>query len=298
MRVGMVILPEYRWWAAEPKWRAVETYGFDHAWTYDHTGWRSLVDGPWFSAVPTLTAAATVTERIGLGTLVASPHFRHPVPFARDITALDDVSDGRFLLGVGAGAASGYDTEVLGNEPLSQGALVDRFTEFLELLDAILVNERTTYHGEYYSAVDARSAPGCVHRPRVPFVVAANGPRSIRLVARFGQGWVTTGPRTDDVKEWWQGVAERVDRLGEALTTANRAPRAVRRYLSLDASPTYSLSSASCFADMVGRAGELGFTDVISHWPRADGVYGGHESVLEEVAADVLPTLPGHTIVR
>jgi alkanesulfonate monooxygenase SsuD/methylene tetrahydromethanopterin reductase-like flavin-dependent oxidoreductase (luciferase family) len=132
----------------------------------------------------------------------------------------------------------------------------------------------------------------------VPFVVAANGPRSIRLVARFGQGWVTTGPRTDDVKEWWQGVAERVDRLGEALTTANRAPRAVRRYLSLDASPTYSLSSASCFADMVGRAGELGFTDVISHWPRADGVYGGHESVLEEVAADVLPTLPGHTIVR
>ncbi|MGH8921895.1 MAG: LLM class flavin-dependent oxidoreductase, partial [Acidimicrobiales bacterium] len=48
MRAGIVILPEDRWWAAEPKWRAAEEYGFDHAWTYDHLGWRSLVDGPWF----------------------------------------------------------------------------------------------------------------------------------------------------------------------------------------------------------------------------------------------------------
>jgi alkanesulfonate monooxygenase SsuD/methylene tetrahydromethanopterin reductase-like flavin-dependent oxidoreductase (luciferase family) len=174
---------------------------------------------------------------------------------------------------------------------------VDRFGEFLELLDKVLVNDRTTWQGDYYSAVDARSAPGCVQRPRVPFVVAANGPRSIRLVARFGQGWVTTGPRTEDVEQWWQGVAERSDRLAGALDEAHRAPRAVRRYLSLDASPTYSLSSSSCFADMVGRAGELGFTDVIAHWPRTEGVYAGHESVLEQVAADVLPTLPGHTSV-
>jgi hypothetical protein len=48
---------------------------------------------------------------------------------------------------------------------------------------------------------------------------------------------------------------------------------------------------------MVGRATELGFTDVVAHWPRADGVYQGRESVVEEVAADVLPTLPGHTSV-
>ncbi|MGH3622618.1 MAG: LLM class flavin-dependent oxidoreductase, partial [Sciscionella sp.] len=57
MRVGVVILPEHRWWVAEPKWRAVEQYGFDHAWTYDHLGWRSLVDETWFGAVPTLAAA-------------------------------------------------------------------------------------------------------------------------------------------------------------------------------------------------------------------------------------------------
>lgn len=298
MRVGMVILPEYRWWAAEPKWKAVERYGFDHAWTYDHLGWRDLVDGPWFGAMPTLTAAAMVTERIELGTFVASPHFRHPVPFAREITALDDVADGRFLLGVGAGTIAGFDIDVLGATRLSPKAQTDRFAEFLELLDAILVNERTTWEGTYFSAVDARSAPGCVRKPRVPFVVAANGPRSIGLVARFGQGWATTGPRTDDDAEWWQGVGERARRLADALDDAGRAQHTVRRYLSLDSSPTYSLTSASCFTDMLGKAAELGFTDVVAHWPRADGVYAGRESVVEEVAADVLPTLPGHTSVR
>ncbi|HEY1572345.1 MAG TPA: LLM class flavin-dependent oxidoreductase [Pseudonocardiaceae bacterium] len=295
MRVGMVILPEYRWWAAEPKWRAVERYGFDHGWTYDHIGWRSLVDGPWFGAVPTLTAAATVTERIGLGTMVASPHFRHPVPFAREITALDDVSDGRFLLGVGAGAIAGFDTSVLGQEPMTARALVDRLGEFLELLDAVLTGDRTTWQGEYYAAVDARGTPGCVTRPRVPFVVAANGPRSIGLMVKFGEGWVTTGPSTDDEDEWWRGVAERSERVSAALASANRPAASLRRYLNLDSSPTYSLTSVARFTEMIGRAAELGFTDVVAHWPRADGVYAGRESVVEEVAADVLPTLPGHS---
>ncbi|HEX3591010.1 MAG TPA: LLM class flavin-dependent oxidoreductase [Pseudonocardiaceae bacterium] len=298
MRVGMVILPEYRWWAAEDKWRAVERYGFDHAWTYDHIGWRDLVDGPWFGAVPTLTAAATVTERIRLGTFVASPHFRHPVQFAREITALDDISDGRFLLGVGTGARQGFDTEVLGSPPLSDRELVDRFGEFLELLDAVLTHDRTNWQGTYYTAVDARSAPGSVHRPRVPFVVAGNGPRSIRLAARFGQGWATTGPRTEDEGEWWAGVAERADRLATAMADADRAAHTVRRYLSLDSSPRYSMSSVSCFADMVGKAADLGFTDVVAHWPRTDGYFAGRESVVEDVAADVLPTLPGHTHAR
>jgi len=104
VRFGVIILPDQRWREAARRWRRAEELGFDHAWTYDHLGWRSLVDGPWFDAVPTLTAAATVTSRIRLGTLVASPNFRHPVSFARQLTALDDISDGRVVLDLGAGA--------------------------------------------------------------------------------------------------------------------------------------------------------------------------------------------------
>ena len=290
MRVGIVILPEHRWWVAEPKWRAAERYGFHHAWTYDHLGWRSLVDGPWFGAMPTLTAAAMATRRIRLGTFVASPNFRHPVAFAREVTALDDVSDGRCTLGIGAGGL-GFDATVLGATALSPKALIDRFGEFVELLDAVLTGDRTTWQGEYYAAVDARGAPGCVQRPRVPFVLAANGPRAIRLVARSADGWVTTGSPAESVEQWWRNVAERADRFTAALAAHGRPGNAVDRYLSLDSSPHYSLSSVDYFVDMVGRAAELGFTDVVAHWPRADGVYAGRESVVEDIAATVLPQL-------
>jgi len=284
VRVGIVILPEYRWLLAEPKWRAAETYGFDHAWTYDHIGWRSLVDGPWFDAVPTLTAAAMVTRRIRLGTLVASPNFRHPVPFARSLLALDDVSNGRMVLGVGAGTLAGYDNHVLGGEPPEPRPRADRFAEFVTQLDSLLTNERTTIDGEYYTSVDARSAPGCVQHPRLPFVVAANGPRTMRLAARFGQGWVTTGSAADDIEAWWSGVADLARRFDE---TAGDRP--VDRYLSLDSAPVFSLSSVDYFRDAMGRAGELGFTDIVCHWPRPDGVYAGRLNVLERVAAEILP---------
>jgi alkanesulfonate monooxygenase SsuD/methylene tetrahydromethanopterin reductase-like flavin-dependent oxidoreductase (luciferase family) len=286
VRVGIVILPEYRWSAAEVKWRAAESYGFDHAWTYDHIGWRSLVDGPWFDAVPTLTAAAVVTSRIRLGTLVASPNFRHPVPFARSLLSLDDVSGGRLLVGVGAGTPAGYDNVVMGGEGLPPRARVDRYREFVEQLDSLLTAERTSISGEYYTSVDARSAPGCVQQPRAPFVVAANGPRSMRIAARHGQAWLTTGKGADTIDEWWAGVAELATQFTDTPGSEGKD-----RYLSMDSAPVFSLSSVEYFREAAGRATELGFTDVITHWPRPDGVYAGREAVLEDVVSTVLPEL-------
>ncbi|GAA4262758.1 LLM class flavin-dependent oxidoreductase [Dactylosporangium darangshiense] len=290
MRVGIVILPDQRWAQAARRWRLADEFGFDSAWTYDHIGWRDLVDGPWFDAVPVLTAAASVTSRIRLGTMVASPNFRHPVHFAREVTALDDISDGRLTVGLGAGGV-GYDAAVLGLPDLSPRQRVDRFTEFVTLLDRLLCAGRADVAGQYYDAVDARSTPGCVQRPRAPFVVAANGARSMRLAARFGQGWVTTGERCDDLDAWWRSVVELTERFGEAEAHAGRGPGEVDRLLSLDAAPVFSLSSAGFFAEAVGRASELGFTDVITHWPRADSWYAGSETVLEAVASEVLPVI-------
>ena len=290
MRFGIVILPDQRWSVARGRWERAEEYGFDHAWTYDHLGWRDLVDGPWFDAVPTLTAAATVTRRIGLGTYVASPNFRHPVHFAREVTAVDDISGGRLVLGVGAGG-TGFDTAVLGTAELTPRRRVDRFAEFLGLLDTLLREDRASWAGEFFTAVDARSTPGPVQRPRPPFVVAANGPRALRLAARYADGWVTTGTVAgDDEGRWWRSVAEVSARFDEVLAAAGRQRDSVARYLNLDSSPVYSLSSAAAFVDAVGRAAELGFTDVITHWPRESNWYAGDEKVLELVA-ERLPEL-------
>ncbi|WP_433259879.1 LLM class flavin-dependent oxidoreductase [Actinosynnema sp. CS-041913] len=290
MKAGITILPEYPWAEAKPRWQAAERYGFAHAWTFDHVGWRALVDGPWFGSVPTLALAAEATSRIELGMLVASPNFRHPVPFARELVTLDDVSGGRFTLGVGSGGMGGYDTKVFGGTNLVASPAA-RYAEFVELLHELLTRDNVTWTGEYYRAVEARNLPGCVQRPRIPFVLAANGPKALRLVARFGEGWITTGTRQDTLESWWSSLAELSERLDETLAAHDRPRAEVRRFLQTDAAPVFSLSSVECYRDFLGRAEELGFTDVAAPWPRASGVFAGDEAILETVAAEVLPGL-------
>ncbi|UZN02579.1 LLM class flavin-dependent oxidoreductase [Cellulomonas sp. S1-8] len=290
VRVGVVLLPQERWARARARWLRAEELGFDHAWTYDHLAWRDLADEPWFATVPLLAAAAAVTERIGLGTWVASPNFRHPVPFAKDVMGLDDVSGGRFVLGVGAGG-EGWDAGVLGPAP-TRGVRTRRFAEFLEVLDALLTQPVTDHAGEFYEAHAARMIPGTIARPRPPFVVAANGPRAMALAARYGQGWATYGPVPDDdvaadlaQESWWEGLARMVEGFDEIA-----AGRTVGRWLNLDGAPRFSLTSAALAVEGVERAAALGFGDVVVHWPRPSGVYGGDERELERFAAE-LPRL-------
>jgi alkanesulfonate monooxygenase SsuD/methylene tetrahydromethanopterin reductase-like flavin-dependent oxidoreductase (luciferase family) len=288
VRVGVVVLPQQRWSQARERWAAVEQLGFDSAWTYDHLAWRDLADEPWFATVPTLTAAATVTSRVRLGTWVASPNYRHPVPFAKDLMTLDDVSGGRLVVGLGAGG-TGWDADVLGQPRPTPGQRVRRLDEFCELLDLLLRQSSTTLHGEWFSAVDARMLPGSAQQPRPPFVVAANGPRALEVAAARGDAWATTGITAPEEGQeaWWRGVADVAGRFEDALLDAGRRPPDVDRYLNLDSGAVYSLSSREAFADAMGRAGELGFTDVVTHWPRERGPYAGDVRVLEQVAADL-----------
>ncbi|MGH3432387.1 MAG: LLM class flavin-dependent oxidoreductase [Thermocrispum sp.] len=290
MRVGIVILAEDRWWSGEPKWRHAEEFGFDHAWTYDHLAWRNLADGPWFSAVPTLAAAAMVTSTIKLGTMVTAPSYRHPVPFMRELITLDDISDGRLLVGLGAGVSSGgrLDRATVGEPQRTPGQLADQYEEFVSVLDGVLTTDGYDHSGQYYTVAGARNRPGSVQRPRVPFAVAANGPRSQRLAARYGQGWITTGRGGDDQESWWRGVGELATQFDRTLEAAGRDPSTVDRYLMADGGPFYSLSAVDTFTDTAQRARKLGFTDIVVHWPRAGEPYAGSEAVLERVADQVL----------
>lgn len=292
MRFGLAILPEHPWSVAEPMWREAERLGFDHAWTFDHVTWEGLRDSPWFGAVPTLAAAAAVTERIALGTFVSSPNNHHPVQFMREVLALDDISGGRFLLGIGAGGD--LDSRITGDDlPLRDR--VARFHEFTDLLDRLLSDDHVTADGRFYAARDVRTLPGPVRGGdtgnRVPLVIAANGPKSIRLAVERGDGWMTYGGTADTDEDWWALVASHSRRVDDALVTAGRPASGLARYLNLDSAPTFSLSSPAAFEDAVGRAAELGFTDVITHWPRTTDPFRGTRDVLDEVVADVMPRL-------
>jgi alkanesulfonate monooxygenase SsuD/methylene tetrahydromethanopterin reductase-like flavin-dependent oxidoreductase (luciferase family) len=290
MRIGVVVLPERPWSTQVRQWQRLDEWGFHAAYTYDHLAWDSLADSPWYATVPVLAAAATATRRIRLGTWVASPNFRHPVPFGKELMTLDELSQGRFVLGVGAGG-TGFDAPVLGDAELTAGRRVARFAEFVELLDLLLTQPKTTYDGQWFRAVEARMVPGGVQQPRLPFVVAANGPRAMRVVARHGQGWATTGVAAfeGDEDRWWAALPDVVSRLDDTLVAAGREPGDVERYLNVDISGSFALESVEQLRDVIGRAERLGFAEIVVHWPRPAGVYAGDERVLEQVATDVLP---------
>ena len=252
--------------------RAAERAGVRAVWTYDHLTWPLLADGPWYGAVPLLAAAAMCTERVRLGTQVASPNFRHPVPFAKELMTLDQLTGGRLEIGVGAGT-EGPDALVLGEPPLARSERAERFGEWLGLLDRLLREPVTTVHGPRFTAVDAHQLPGCVQQPRLPFTVAATGPRALRLAARYGQGWVTYGPYGPDVEpeEWIAAVAEQSSRLTEALAAEGRAADDLARSALFGLEMSWPFESRDRYVDTLGRLGEAGVTEVSVHWPRPDG---------------------------
>jgi alkanesulfonate monooxygenase SsuD/methylene tetrahydromethanopterin reductase-like flavin-dependent oxidoreductase (luciferase family) len=289
MRLGVVILPELRRAELTDTWQRAEQLGFDHAWTYDHLAWRSLRDSPWFAAVPTLSAAALATERIRIGPLVASPNFRHPVAFARELIALDDLSGGRLTLGVGAGGV-GWDATILGQQAWSPRERADRFEEFVTLSDLLLRQRETSWCGRYYAADEARSYPGCVQRPRIPFAVAATGPRGIRLAARFGESWVTTGDRHREGLRPAEGaevVRGQIARLEEACRQEERDPLGIRRMVLTGVGLRAEIDSPEAFEDTLGVYAEAGVSDFVVHWPRETEPHAGDLARFERAISAV-----------
>lgn len=288
LRVGVLILPEHPWRESSVRWQRAEELGFAHAWTYDHLTWRGHRDLPWFSAIPTLTAAAMATERIRLGTLVASPNFRHPLTLAKEIVTLDDISGGRVTLGVGQGS-TGWDATMLGTEPWSSRERSDRFHEFVELTDLLLREPETTYVGRFYSAGDARNYPGCVQEPRVPLAIAASGRRGMQLAARFADTWVTNGnrsrPQPVDAVQGAGDVRDQIELLEQACIDGGRDPATLSRLVLTGPRLTSGLGSLDEFEDTVRRYAAIGITDLVVHWPRANEPYQADYSTFERIFA-------------
>ncbi|MEV8565704.1 LLM class flavin-dependent oxidoreductase [Streptomyces sp. NPDC051322] len=299
MRLSTVILPVRRWSdGGRDQWQRAESLGFDTAYTYDHLSWRTFRDGPWFGAVPTLTAAAAATSRLRLGTLVTSPNFRHPVTLAKDLITLDDVSGGRITLGIGAGG-NGFDATVLGQEPWTPRERADRFGEFVPLLDRLLTEDSVSYRGTHYSAEEARNIPGCVQRPRLPFAVAATGPRGLKLAARHGQAWVTTGdPKLFEAGTPEQSVAAirgQIGRLDAACAEIGRDATELDKVLLTGFTPDRArpMESLDAFVDFAGRHLALGINEIAIHAPISGSDFAADEKVFEQIATEAPAQLRG-----
>lgn len=270
MLLSTLILPIHRWPTAGAIWRQAEQLGFHAAYTYDHLAFEGFKDGPWFGALPTLTAAATATEQLRIGTMITSPNFRHPVVLAKELATLDDISTGRLTVGIGAGS-SGLDAAALGHPPWTPPERAEHFEEFVEILDRRLSADVTP-----------------TQRPRPPFTIAATGRRGMQLAARHGQGWATCpyldGPHGPDAVAAL--IGEQLARLDEACHAAGRDPAELRRSYVTGYTEENPLESVASFAAVVDRYEALGITELVVHWPVAGTRFDADPAVFEAIARD------------
>jgi probable F420-dependent oxidoreductase len=157
--------------------RRLEALGYDTLAMPDH-----MIGGAW-AAMPSLAVAATVTQRMRVGTLVVDNDFRNPTVFARECATIDVLTNGRFELGIGAGW--------LDRDYQSTGILFDRgrvrvarLAEAVTLIKRLFTEERVTFAGRYYSVENAECRPKPVQRPHPPFLIAGGGPDILALAGR------------------------------------------------------------------------------------------------------------------
>lgn len=207
MRIGVVVPAHKDWPTIRAFVLAAEDRGIDTVWMYDHlfhqepTGERVGMAEAW----TVVSAVAAVTSRVRIGTLVLCSPFRHPGVVAKMAASAQDVSDGRLILGIGAGWHD-PEFEAFGFPTANR---VAQFSEALPIVAGLLRGEKVSSDGRYYQVKNAELVPPPTHR--VPLMVAAEGPRMLKLTAKHADSWVTA----------WYGAPD--DRLRRQLSAMDEA---------------------------------------------------------------------------
>ena len=225
LRVG-IQLPEVerevRWPEYAAMARAAEEVGFDSIWVGDHYLYRGdgrSERGPW-EAWTLLSALAAITERVALGPLVACLAFHDPTVLAKMAATVDEVSGGRFVLGLGAG----WNRDEFDAFGIPFDRRVSRFEEAFGIVRGLLAGERVTVHGAFASAEDAVLLPEPARR--VPLMIGSNGPRVLRIALPFVDAWNTW---YTDYGNDAEGFAALNARISAAALEAGREPSEVAR---------------------------------------------------------------------
>ena len=253
---------------------AAEDGGLDSVWGADHLIFRE--DGTTrgiHECWTVLTAVAAITKRVEIGPLVLALPFRNPGLTAKMASELDEISDGRLILGVGCGwhrpefDAFGYPFD----------RRVARFEEALEVLVPLLRNGRVSFEGRYQRAVDAELIPRGPRPAGPPILIAGKRPRMLGLVARHADQWNAA----------WYGHPDQADELRErlanlrvALDAADRDPSTLEVTVGIfvafdgaspDAPDRAIRGTAREIGDALAGYADLGVGHLIAHiFPRSD----------------------------
>jgi alkanesulfonate monooxygenase SsuD/methylene tetrahydromethanopterin reductase-like flavin-dependent oxidoreductase (luciferase family) len=207
-----------RWRDIAAMAQSAEAGGLDSFWVADHFFYQPPEGdrvGQWES-LTFLAAVAAVTSRIALGPMVAATSFRNPALLAKMADSLDEISNGRFILGIGAGW---HKPEYDGfGYPFDH--LASRFEEALEVIVPLLHEGRVDHHGQYYTAEN------CTLQPRGPsprgprLLIGARRPRMLHLIAKHADAWNTAWHvKPETVAERWAEMRQVCEAVGRDPAT-------------------------------------------------------------------------------
>lgn len=275
---------------------------FHGVWYADHympnTGSEDIEPGDVHECWAMLPAIAAVTERVRVGSLVSPTSVHHPAVLANRAATLDHLSNGRLVLGLGAGwqinEHRAYGIEL---EPPKQR--VDRFEEAIQIVRSLLGQDRTTFAGAIYTILDAPADPKPVQSP-LPILVGTGGPRMLRITARFADEWNTWGD-VATATERRRAFVDACESVGADPTRKRSSVQALVFLTDDDAKAdevrsgamgTRSIAgSASRLIDELGAYAEAGFDEFIV----PDFTFGrtadARRESLERLHAEVLTQL-------
>ncbi|HVB60288.1 MAG TPA: TIGR03560 family F420-dependent LLM class oxidoreductase, partial [Ktedonobacteraceae bacterium] len=248
-----------------PRWQRVvaeaEELGFAGVYRSDHFINPNPPDSDSLEMIVSLTYLASHTKRVHFGPLVAPLSFRNPTLLARQAAALDDLSSGRMILGLGAGWQE-REHEVFGFDLGDVPTRLRRLTEGLEVITSLLKSdEPISYEGQFYRLRGATLLP----RPQRPggprILVGGNGTqRTLPLVVRYADIWNGVFMRPDQFRE-------RMTILDTLLAKAGRQPGDVRRTMMYG-----QFQGHDALIDLLPEYKEVGMEEIMVQWLDLDNI--------------------------
>ncbi len=300
LRFLVLALPNVPWGDFLASVENIEDLGFDVVGVADHFVDWTNPPRPWFEAWTLLGAMARETKRIRITTTVSQIPLRPPAMFARQALTVDHLSDGRLELGLGIGLPIDPSYEMMGVPNWTPKERVDRFGEYVEIVDRMLSNEVTTFNGRYYEVEGAVMNPRPVQSPRPPLTIAAMGTRMLKLTARYADIWNSLS-FSADFEEQLEETRARVALLDEHCAALGREPASLRRsYMMFDANARPSggsiayYESENLFVNMVQRVTALGISEIGLYYPALDAQL----PKFERIAKEVIPQLKADFAAR
>ena len=215
-----------------------ERLGFASVWVSEHLFHASYVaarlgDRPYHEALVVLTAIATVTERVRLGTSVLVLPWHHPARLAKQVASLDELAGGRVVLGVGV-AQTPDEFANLGVPYATRGVVTD---DAIDALRALWEQDVPAHQGTHYRFAGLRFSPKPL-QARLPILIGGNSPRALRRVREKGDGWHAMSLSVNEVRESIAGAAGKPCSIRLVLEfTATPGTRAIAERRALKGTP-------------------------------------------------------------